>query len=607
MIMGAALSALSFMGLCGAARDLTGLDGPFLPLAVACGGVAALTLAGALDGLLWGWRLLRYGGLFAFGWRLARQKGRIGWLWALLPLAAAVYGLWHYRDAFYLGPEAVAHWGLVPRVLLAFDRLHVPMDLLASPSRPVGAGLFIWWLCRGFRMDEAAVLSAQLALYVIALMPLAGLLRRDRPAGGLAAGLAALFMVTTCGRLAHMLPDALAACVCAGGMAAVARYRDDPRKASAVLWPVCAALPLIHGAGLLLAILLALSCAWVSIATGTEPRQARRVALIGAGLSLLALAVWQAQVSLAYGGTPWGRLAALARSWRAGVRGASMASMKLLALGLLRQFIVPRQRLASLAAVLVIMMATGVASRRDDTWHPRWRRSAVLTALILIVGGLADFAWLLGRPVSEWADQAAYQAGLILILAMGVQAVFLLEWLGRPREARKGWRRLAMPAAALGCALAFAVLADGPTLAKRIIKREAVAEGYLDLLTLRDEGVTGGGSYLVFCRDDQRPARESLEFAKYEYLTDDILLVTGGVDREGYDYGAWYVTDVRAGMAPQRVDDLEKFIRDNVEGYDWLLVYDDCPELYDALDAAMAGRPERAKLRYAAGGSWRTY
>ena len=164
-----------------------------------------------------------------------------------------------------------------------------------------------------------------------------------------------------------------------------------------------------------------------------------------------------------------------------------------------------------------------------------------------------------------------------------------------------------MPAAALACALAFAVLADGPTLAKRIIKREAVAEGYLDLLTLRDEGVTGGGSYLVFCRDDQRPARESLEFAKYEYLTDDILLVTGGVDREGYDYGAWYVTDVRAGMAPQRVDDLEKFIRDNVEGYDWLLVYDDCPELYDALDAAMAGRPERAKLRYAAGGSWRTY
>ena len=607
MIMGAALSVLSLMGLCGAARDLTGLDGPFLPLAIACGGVAALTFAGALGGLLWGWRLLYYGGLFAFGWRLVRQKGKIGWQWALLPVAAMVYGLWHYRDAFFLGPEAVAHWGLVPRILLTFDRLHVPMDLMASPSRPVGAGLFIWWLCRGFRMDEAAVLAAQLAFYVIALLPLAGLLHRDRPAGWLAAGLAGLFMVTTCGRLAHMLPDALAACVCAGAMAGIARYRDDPKKASAALWPVCAALPLIHGAGLILAILLALGCAWVSRSAGIEGRQARRTALIGAALSLLALAVWQAQVSLACGGTPWGRLAALARSWRAEAGKLSMASMKLLAVGLFRQFIAPRQRLASLLAVLAIMISTGVASRRDDTWRPRWRRSAVLTALILILGYLADLIWLMGRPTSEWASQASYQAGLVLILAMGVQIVTLLGWLGRPRQARKGWRRLAMPAAALACALVFAALADGPTLAKRIIKREAVAEGYLDLLTLRDEGVTGGGSYLIFCRDDQRPARESLEFAKYEYLTDHILLAAGGVDREGYDYGAWYVTDALEGTAPRRVDDLGGFILDNMDGYDWLLVYDDYPELYDALDAVMAGRPEREKLRYAAGGSWRTY
>ena len=590
-------AALAFMGLCGAARRLTRLPGAAAPLLASCGIMLAMTLGGMAGALNAVWIALMAGGLIAFAWRYIVRRTPPDWPVLALALAFAAYGVLHFRNAAFTGNDSASHWGLMVKFMLREGRLpDESTRLIYFPTYPPGAGTFIYFFARCFGEIEGGYMAAQLMLDVFGFMPVFALVRRNR-AGGWALGLGALvYLLAFDTKLTSLQVDVLLSMLTIGGMAMIHAADGDRQRRLAVL-PVIAALPFVKASGIAFAALLALMLG--ASRSGKSRRAMLREAALGLAVAVAAFALWQLHVRLAFGDAlRQSKHAVSLGGYAQALRGKDGALVKTVALGMLRRLALPeRAYWFPLFAAAVALGASLWLLKGRARDRALWLRRLRDTALGCVVGYLAWYALLFAMyMVSMPADEARellsidrYE-GSGVACVLGAVLIFLLRAFCAEDSDLGGRRR---PAAALAIAMAGMLalfgngsLSDGPL---RRLTRGAptMPTLYRPVAEIAQSGrVESGRRYLVFTRHDQLPLQSALYAVKYYFYTNDIVVISGGIAREGYDYDGYYRFRDTFGQSSDidAVPDLAAALAESAAQVDYILVCAEDP----AFEAALA-------------------
>ena len=199
--------------------------------------------------------------------------------------------------------------------------------------------------------------------------------------------------------------------------------------------------------------------------------------------------------------------------------------------------------------------------------------------MFLIWYGLLFAMYVFSMPVEEARRLASLSryVNTALILVIGWAGAFVQAWLCRKEYSIPRRVLLAGAACLLGVpVLFFTASAQGRKMARSFVHRaESHPEPFGAILSMLERGeVEEGRSYFVFGRDDEMPLSTLLYTIKYECFSNDIMLLIGGIEREGYDSQAYYsfrntyIHDTDC----ERVDNLDAVLQTYAGAYDYMLV-----------------------------------
>ena len=594
------LMGISFMGLCGLVRRWFRLDGSAAPLVACSLVIAALTLAGIIDGairpgsasiLLVGWWALFAGGLAGFAWRYVVRRAKPDPVPLVLMVLAVAYAFVRFRGAYFAGNDSVSHWGLAAKYLLRTNRFpDSSTELIYFPSYPLGTATFIYYLCRFTVSPTAAFpcagafLGAQCLLGIAALAPLAGLVRRERKLG-FAVTLVMIAFLLMCNIYATTLQvDALMAYMGIGAAAIAAANFDRPREVARALACVAMALALVKSAGLFFSVLCMALAIWSAVAAGDRPaKRALGTALLFVLCIAAAFFGWQIHYKSAYAGAPTGKHAVSLSGYAAELASKPPELVRGILTQLLRRpfqtdktFIV----IAVLAAAFAVALLGGADRRR---WIRRWLGMLALSVVTYVAWfAMLFLMYLFSMPAAEAARLASidrYEESATILIT-GLAIIYILARLFDPGYALPplvkglGWTGVA----AFVLFMALAPRLGVTHLPERVIGGDTSGGAeYASVQKIRRENdVPEGGRYVVFADDRLREPLRTYYLTKYEFFSNDITMILAHADAQSDADRYAVLSDVhidRSTTTP--VDDLRAAIVENVDGCDCVIVYDE--------------------------------
>lgn len=604
----ALLTGISFWGLRGLVRDWLDIPGGEYssPLVTACLAMLLLMLAGMAGALPWMWWALIVAGLAGFivSYIVRRKPFSLGAL-ALLALIGA-YAFWHYHKRYFEGNDSVSHWALVAKYLLRTDRFpDGGTDLIYYPSYPVGSAAFIYYLCRGVGMGPLYYLSSQLFLCGFSLMPLFGFARENKPLGLIAALASAILLIGLNFKNYSIQVDALMAYMGIGGTCMIVQCAKHPRKAPWAVMPVALALVYVKAAGIFYSILLAALLAAIPEGDAGEKRVPRRL-LVYALMIGAAFALWQLHVKLAYSGVGEGNHSVSLNSYGSNLKDKPRELVLVVASGLLRRMVSVDVRL-TWAALCLVGVALMLAVRRDTgRWMKRLGGVALYSLGTFLVWYLMLFFMYLFSMTIDEAERLAsidrYEMTGIIYM-VGAMCIFLVAFVSE-----EDWG-LSLPgrvAGVFGILAALIGLMFVPsfetTVGENLFDRSMDgAESYKYILNLLDRNEVEEGKRYLVCTNYRKYPNRRYAVTKYELFSNDLMFIFFNYPNgngEGPSYGYWKDKDMN-GLDEGRVADIVQTFEENIDRFDYLLVYNRNEAFEEALDEVLERYTGDTKVCYA--------
>ena len=615
-MLGMLAAALSFGGLCAAVRHGLRMDEAIAPFMAACFSIVVLMIAGVAGVMRYAWWALYIGGFIGLIVCLVRRRLRPGWCALALVLAAA-YGWYHFHGAYFTGNDSVSHWGLVARHLLLNDRLPGREDALVFfKSYPTGSAAFIYYLLRGVKLPgamEGYGMMAQFLLTLICLLPAWSLARKNRLLGAVIVGGLALTSVFVIGKTTSLQVDGLLGCVTLGGLASAARYRKKPGRALLATLLAIMALPLIKASGVLFAVLVLLADVVVAKRRRGWGRAIAWLAigLLAAGAMFL---MWQMHVRHTFGVENIGKHGLSLESYAEKSAGKSWAEIRSILVRLAKWFVWPDAKLRYIRLAWLGLFALGFLAARfgrtDDGGHIKALGRLFIASLAFYLAWYAMMllVYVFSMPTEEALILASIDRyeGTVLIIGIGSAALFLIDALcdGKASVRGLGGVACAVLIAALVCA-PLAGTGSGRALARKIVKPEASRpEPYGAFLDIeRQGGIEPGKTCLAFCRHSEKRMFTMYYFLKYEMRTTDIAVLSTDINERrmgmDFDLDGYYLFDDIKGVEQlnvTQVEDLEGFLADNLDKYDYVICFSEDAAFEAALDGYIDAHDARTRV-----------
>ena len=583
------LMALSFMGLCGLVKRRVGIDGTVAPLVAASGVIVLLMLAGMLHVLQWAWWGLFAGGLAGFAWCYMIRHEKVNWLAMAVLGLFLIYGCWHFRDAFFSGNDTISHWAMVEKYLHKTHRF--PDDstqLIYFQSYPLGASVFIYYLTYLVGPEESAYIVAQMMLNVIAFLPVFGLIRRNRIFGVALSMGALVFLLTFNVAMTSLQVDSLLAFITIGATAAILQCWHSPKKAMFAALPVMMALVSVKSSGIFFSLLIAV----MLIASARVNRSAMggHAVLKIALLSILAIvamfAAWELHVSTAYVNATTSKHAVSLEYYAQTMADKSTAFIRQVGANMLKRLLHPSRINVYLLGLAVLSLAfclAAMARRREErkVWLLRLRNTVIAGVAIYIIWYIMLFCmYVFSMPADEAQNLASITRYVRTIIGylIGLVNIFMLAYFCREDfvfdKVDKG--------AALGMAAAvaaFLLLGDGGLRSGAIYRMLRTPNSkplaYRPILEIEEKyEVDPEKSYMVFTMNNVYPLHIALYTSKYEFFSNDIMVIAGGIEKDGYDPEAYYTfKDTYAHYTEcEQTEDLTETLEQYMDQYDYLLI-----------------------------------
>lgn len=591
--------AASFTGLCALLRHGLKIESLAAPLTAACVSAVWLMLGGMAGLLDPAWWCLFIAGLAGFVWRIVLRRDWPNPVALGISAAFLLLGWLRYRHAYLTSGDSISHWGMVLKYMLKEHRFpdHTTR-LIYFQSYPLGSASFVYSLLYPLGGGEARYMVAQMMLNVFAYLPVFGLIRRNRAFGAPLALAGLLFLLPYNVPVTSLQVDTLLAFLTIGGMAVIAGNRQPSLRAAAGLAPLLALLVFTKSSGIFFGLLLLMLFAF-AVRESEGSRAALRGALACAAVLIVAFLLWQLHVKLAYPGSGTTKHAVSLENYRHTVMDKSGGVIRAVAMRMARRLLHPartERRLLALGSVALVcsVLAIRAFDPQRVLWLRRlWRTVIVGAALFAVWYAMLFIMYVFSMTKTEAMNLVAIDRyeRTVLAVILGGAIIFLLRCFCRESFAFGNVRWLAV-CAAVGAAilLAFGVGEKLPSGAvQRLAKRPASKpKAFAPVLDIRDKyEVDAEKSYMILTMHDVFPNYMAHFAVKYEYYSNDIMLVCGGVRGKGYDPNAYYCfQNIYAHeFDVSKTQDLSALLEQYAGEYDYILV---CVK-DAAFEAALAG------------------
>ena len=584
------LTCASFMGLCGFVRDRLDIDDASAPLVASCGILLVLMLAGFIGALRWGWLALQAGGIAAFIWVFILRRRRFSTTVLLFMLAALVFVEVIYRGSYFVGNDTVSHWALAAKYLLREHRFpDAGTDLIYFPTYALGTAVYIYYFCRAAGLGAGQYLAAQMLFSCFALLPLLNHVRKNR-AIGLAVGVGAILCLLG-PRYFHysLVVESLLAQMAIGGTCIVWQNRTQSRRAVAALLPVMAAMIWVKSSGIFFSLLLCILLV-IALRRETGKKAALRALIISLAVIAAVFVLWQVHFKLAYGDTFTGKHSVSLKNYSSTMSQKSAALIKSIASQMLARIFSLKPHVLCLVMYVFTLALAWLSKDSRNLWLTRWRHATVLSFSVLAVWYLMLFVmYVFSMPDYEAVYLAAinrYEYSGILYAA-GVMVIFLLEYISdREWKLSVRWRGACACGltVAIGAAL-FLTVHGIPTKDNMYGSADTVLN-YAFGRDLREKyGVEEGKRYMYFGHYTEYMWMLQCHTTKYEFYSNELLGIFHGDEliAEGGTSDYAYCRSLRYSEKKKGfIDDISAFLAENIDQYDYLLVYDYDPD-FDAV------------------------
>ena len=237
--------------------------------------------------------------------------------------------------------------------------------------------------------------------------------------------------------------------------------------------------------------------------------------------------------------------------------------------------------LALLAAALGLIL---LLKEDRGLWLRRLRRCALFTLGVCAAWYAALFAVYIFSMLPQEAEGLAsvdrYESTAV-IYAIGIALMFILARLGETdlRLSRVRAASVIGIMTAAGVVLALVPIGRVSYAATLFDRSLDGHEAFDYMIRMRDKyDIAEGKRYLVVAKHQPEFPYRSMTLTKYEFMSTDVRfiyfdLVYKGVPQEGY-----YLARFDGDGEVERIDDLAQTLAEEIERYDYLLVYDKDPE-----------------------------
>lgn len=600
-ICGLVVTAVSFWGLCALIRHRFDIDGAVAPFISACGVMITLMLGGMLGILKWVHAALCIGGAAGFIYCYPVRQKRPDWLSVIVLAAALVYGLIRFDGVYLSGSDTVSHWGMTAKYLLVNDRFpDMSTELVYFHSYPLGTACFIYFFSRLSGMSEGMFLCAQFMLNVMAFLPSAALVRKNRLAGYFLALVAFLFMVTYNVGMNTLQVDTLLALMATGATAAVFCHRENAWCSAWIGITAAVALVFVKTSGVFFSTVIALFVLYSMISCGQRPdwRRILKIAVIFIAAIALAFVVWNGHVKIAYGSASDTKHAVSLTNYAQAFRAKlSSGLIVTIARKMARRLLHPKRlyRLMLLAAMAVFSgtaVAIGVASPdKKKWWKALFKTAGACIALYAVWYAMLYFMYVFSMPADEaqrLASITRYEKTMQLYI-MGIVLMFVLNFFCGIEVFKMRYGRMLAVCASVVCALGLLTVAEKGNL--RIIKKltsgTKISGAHKCVRVLRDNyDIEDEKRYIILTRYNKRSVQNAHYLIKYEFMSNDIMMIMGGISLKGFDPEGHYTfqntVPFDTEWAP--TEDIAATLWEYADDYDYIFVLDEDPAFESAIN-----------------------
>ena len=569
----ALLLAASFVGLCAALRVRFGLDPFVAPFVAACGIVTALMLggmAGALAPAAYALYLLGFAGL-AYAYFIKRASPHLHLL--ILLILFVGFLVWRFYPCPLQRNDDLSHWGLVARHLLRADRFpRSGDDFIYFQSYPLGAACFIYYIGKATVNTEGIYLVAQNLLLGLLYLPMFSLIhKRQRVFYPIAAAL--FFLLFHFFRfMINLQVDLVLSFFGIGTAAAIARYRDDFRKAMFAALPAMIAVVYVKNSGFFFSAVSAFLL--YRVARRAKLRRPACAALAAFALSVLAFSLWSAHLRLHFPSATGTKHAVSLSAYASQFLSKGFPLIATIAARYLRalfpHFLYQYTALAFMvsAGALMLLGARGL----PETDRRQVRRELALAVAVYFCWYVMVFLmYVFSMPEDEVLRLASFYRydGTGLALMMGMTAISLFDLLQRTDAFRALLRWVSRLCPVFIAAIIALTAWPGGVRLNRMFERTVRTVPLR--ATLQDAretiGLEDGSRFIVFWKSgnaDTEYAFYAYYSIKYEFETDDILMIaTDPDDPDKYYYSCnreWLPLEDIAGSVAESIDDCDAFL-----------------------------------------------
>lgn len=546
-------ACLSFWGICSLLKHRFQLDACVAPLVAACLLISALMLGGMLGAVRWVKYAIWALGIAALAYDKLIRRGKID----ILPLAVicvcALFCALRFRNQLYTENDSVSHWGLVANYLAQYQRFpDASVEYVFFQSYPLGTACLIYFFTGGLP-TEGFCLGVQFMFKLIAFLPVLSFVRKNRWLGRILSAISFLFLSTLRVNITSLQVDTLMPLLALGATSGMLYHRSDLRKAALIALPTIAALVWIKSSGAFFAAVLVLQLTALAYIFGGGKRAAVGMLALGAAVIAVSFVSWNLHVKHAFEGGFATKHAVSLSAYAQNLHQKDGALVRKIALGLVSQaFSVKSGRCMLLLCWALMLLVCRVALRRKVCanpvpWLRCWRACAIgSVALMVIWYAMLFFMYLFSMPVDEASRLASvdrYEMTM-LIYIFGLVLIYVLAYFCREEmRLTKGFTRLALTATAL-CAvvLCIASFAGINLHFFDLFARAEVPEVRRSMCDLNEKyEIESGKRYLIYTDHSQLDLGYSYYLTKYQYASNDIVLISNHVGLNEADPQAFYI------------------------------------------------------------------
>lgn len=611
------LIAISFAGLCGIVNRRFRIDGTIAPFVSACGIIVLLMLGGMAGILPWIWWGLFVGGLSGFVYYICKRiidKRERNDKYGLIPVfvlaMVLLYGFWRFNGVYYGGNDSISHWGLASKYLLLHDSFpDSSTELIFFPSYPLGSACFIYYFCRFIGPIEGFALYAQFMLDAICFLPVLSIIKRNRIAGWILSGISFLFMVTYNIGMDSLQVDSLLAFIALGGTVSICFYQKDRARVIALSALTSVILVFTKSSGVFFSVAVVV---YTLCLVRLDRKSFLKTGIILIGITVLAFVFWNLHVKSAYVGGLSTKHAVSLTGYAQTLSEKSDDLILLIAGKMVKRLIKPNRDnllLLGLAVVFFSGMKLLVSMHKEERniWMRRLNNTALVCIILYTVWYVMLFLmYVFSMPVEEAQRLATisryertaqiYIIGIVLLFAL---CYFCREDYPDTRVAK--WGVVAVAALSLCGIMAVSVIGNtgmmGILFSKiPILKARECAFELRDRYEIENEK-----RYLVFSKYKNRNVQYSYYLIKYEFMSNDIMMIMDGVNEKGLDPNLYYTFQNASSdyieYAP--IENMQSVFSEHLDRYDYLLVLDKDPVFEEALNEFLETYEGDAQIMYA--------